>query len=211
MKIQPISYSKIAAAIDYYQSKGWQYVEVPWIVSPSVHRATVPFGENDPRYYDNKLPDGFLVGSAEQGFVQLAESGALKPGKYCAVSPCFRSEAEKDDIHYRNFMKVELFQNWRDQYLAEEEKDLEQMITEVIGFMSKYLTVVKKVFRPLYDIDIQEVTTGIELGSYGMRSIGNIEYLCGTALAEPRFSTVSEHVALCASDSLTREHVCGNK
>lgn len=125
---------------------------------------------------------GYLVGSAEQGFLQLMRGGRLISGKkYMSISPCFRDDPV-DDWHCQYFTKLELFIPGGDHWARDE-------IMEAAGafFISQ------SVFPEVRTIDDQSYDweyNGVELGSYYWRQVGGLKWACGTGLAQPRFNQV---------------------
>ena len=184
-----INYRLIAEALEYYQDQGYELIDVPWTVPKNVLKITTPEGVV---FEDNKYLDKYLVGSAEQSFLQLVKSNQLPFGNYCAVTPCFRND-EEDELHQKYFMKVELFSyvyKW-----WELNSTLEMMILDAKTFMSMFTFGSAKVVetendrsKESYDIEYN----GIELGSYGIRKHENINWVYGTGLAEPRFSFATQ-------------------
>lgn len=168
----PIDWKLLYEAKAFYEALGFEYVEVPWIVHQSVTNATF---DGMP----HRTQHGDLVGSAEQSFIQMILLGELLPGKYQAITPCFRSDV-LDETHESHFMKLELIDmvrpnNWR------------TMACLVEGFMQSHIpTRVVDIDESQCDI---ETPDGIELGSYGRRDVGSVSFAYGTGLAEPRFST----------------------
>jgi len=185
------SLANMALAMEYYTSKGFKYIDTPWIIPEEPHAATVPFDQDDNRYYDNKLPDGFLVGSAEQGFIHEwtddAHSFQLN-SKYMSFSPCFRSEGKYDIYHKRYFLKLELF--------IPVHHFTETVLTSIIDDAYNFFTTNGKKVKVIKiddtQSDIVTINTGAELGSYGFRIYHpmNLQYFFGTGIAEPRFSCV---------------------
>jgi len=188
-----INYRAFFEAQQLYFTYGYQVIDVPWIISDIVHKATVPFSSTDNRYHDNKLPDGHLVGSAEQGFLELIKQNRLNYGCYQSISPCFRSEDVYDELHCRYFLKLELIN-----YINNKTTNKDSLKNCQIGllnhamiFFSSYFNKSNLKISQTDDentIDIIHIPTQIELGSYGIRKIDNDFYICGTGLAEPRFS-----------------------
>lgn len=171
----PIDYSKIAAAIEYYKKVGFTYIDVPWD-TPKKHREITFIGKD----FNPIGEDRFLVGSAEQSFAYLADIGKLKRGPYVACTPCFRSD-EIDETHQQYFMKVELFDT-NDPSI----RRLHHIIKLAERFFSTYIPVrIVETSHNNYDI---ETTSGIELGSYGIRAWHGLEWIFATGLAEPRLS-----------------------
>lgn len=172
-----INYGLLTEAIDFYESLGFTYIEVPWATSQEAQDLTRP-------------PDGslfplegkYLVASAEQSLLQLALEGGLKQGAYVTCTPCFRGD-RLDETHHRYFMKVELMV-----YQPEvPEAALEKVLAAARDFFSGYVrTKTVRLSDGSYDL---ESSRGIELGSYGIRnheSVGTWVY--GTGVAEPRLT-----------------------
>lgn len=184
---QPIDWWLLGKAQDFYQRRGYQYVEVPWAVRPEITQVTIPHWVDPFSLTDLDLD---LVGSAEQSFLQMMWDGRLLPGRYCAISPCFRREPHLDDLHQLHFMKLEL--------IDFNPPDLDQAFLDIVGdahrFMGSYMQVKLRQIeddesgpRRQYDL---ESLGGIELGSYGVRNAGRTYWVYGTGIAEPRFSYV---------------------
>lgn len=170
-----IDYKKISEAIDFYKNKGFSHIEVPWDTSEKYRNITFngedfnPIGEN--RY---------LVGSAEQSFAMLYHLEKIVRGSYVACTPCFRGD-EIDKYHQEYFMKVELFDN-----NDTSEKRLLHIINLARVFFEQYISVkIVKVGDFEYDIMTH---FDLELGSYGIRQHGNLKWIYGTGIAEPRLS-----------------------
>lgn len=188
-----IDYYKINQAVNYYTRTDYEYIEVPWIVSEESHRSLIPFQESDPRYFENKLPDGHLVGSAEAGFFQKMLDETLFWRSYCAVTPCFRTATEIDDWHLRHFMKVELcFYFGKKQLTEEDQKKSTLNLLEDAKIFFSYFIPLNDLLTVETDIgfDIIERKTNIELGSYGYRSKNEHTWCYGTGLALPRLDQV---------------------
>lgn len=169
-----IDYARIATAVSYYVGLGYVPTEVPWIVGERAYEVTKP-----PGAVGFVTLRGYLVASAEQGFIQLLQGGA-KLGKCVAVTPCFRHETY-DDLHLPYFMKVELIAT-----ADVSDTALTGMIREAEGFFNAYIRT--QVIETHDGYDIVEAVTGIELGSYGRRQTGDLTWLYGTGLAEPRLA-----------------------
>lgn len=177
--ITMINYKILTNALDYYSENGFTYKNVEWLVDEKIADITKPdFVRNF--YIDDKA----LIGSAEQSFLQLIHDGSLSPGKYVALTPCFRDDIV-DLTHKRYFMKVELIDT-----LDTSEERLTVIIDICLNFFNKHTNVsLEKTGELMYDII--DTKTGIELGSYGIRShklVGS--WIYATGVAEPRLSTV---------------------
>jgi hypothetical protein len=172
-----IDYRKLSAGLDYYESLGYPYIEVPWVVSREAVAVTLP--ENAKA---TSVQYGDLVGSGEQSFIELMLRGQAIL-KACCITPCFRIEDNYDNLHHPYFMKLELINSdatW---------ENLEQMIADASGFFQKYIEV--EVIQTESDTyDIIDTQRKIELGSYGFRTVNNDRFIYGTGLALPRLDTV---------------------
>lgn len=207
-QIGPTQYKALFAAMDYYASCGYKYVDVPWVVSEKAvlltrppHIKTPVWGYNvDYKDYDPDLgllkrKGKFLcpVASAEQSFLQMKLDDPKFGGKLMAMTPCFRNEPVLDELHQPCFMKLELI-NWD----ATGEEDLHKMIADArLWFESQLFVDVIPNIDPdpigLKAYDIVTSKTGIELGSYGIRTHKKVgRWLYGTGHAEPRYSIAME-------------------
>jgi len=184
------SWKRLAIAQKHYEKFGFKYFDVPWTVNPNISNITKPSWVKD--YY---IEDKVLVGSAEQGF--LAKWNVLDSKElYYSITPCFRYEDEQDILHKFYFMKLELFS-----------KDITKLPyiircaelffrSQISWGKRKYLT------RKLTDVDSNNNASYdlnykvIELGSYIYRNSHNKEWVCGTGLAEPRFTQAYTGVLL---------------
>lgn len=169
-----VNYERIACAVSYYERLGYVLTEVPWIVGARAYEVTKP-----PCAVGFVTLGGYLVASAEQGFIQLLQDGT-ELGKCVAVTPCFRHETY-DDLHLPYFMKVELIRTGDISDSA-----LMSMICEAEAFFNA--VTVTRIIRTADGYDIVDAVTGIELGSYGRRQAGELSWLYGTGLAEPRLT-----------------------
>ena len=171
-----IDYRKLAAALDHYEPLGYTYIETPWVVSRKAIDATLPPGATI-----TSVQYGDLVGSAEQGFIELILRGHTVL-KACSISPCFRMEDSFDVLHHAYFMKLELIST------EATEMNLQQMINDAKVFYEKYTRV--DIIQTTPDAyDIVDRKRQIELGSYGIRLIGENRFIYGTGLALPRLDT----------------------
>lgn len=186
-----IDYNKLTHAIEYYEKRGFKYIDAEWDVNIDIADITVPEGRT-PYPLDNKV----LVGSGEHFFMELMSKGGLKPGRYCCLTPCFRQESTIDDLHKRYFMKVELIDTEKTYH-----NNVLDIVNCAMSFFKEYLMFSKLeittekaelnnkglIEKISYDINYD----GIELGSYGLRSHPKIgEWVYGTGCAEPRLSYI---------------------
>lgn len=186
--ITPAGWRRLSEAIDFYVGRGYTYIEVPWIVSPNATGATIPEGEGRKA---TSLADGrHLVGSAEQGFVQMMMDGKLPAGKYVTLTPCFRDEPEITALHRPHFMKVELI------YIPADGDQLYHLDEDAITqdardfFVRCGLGVWRHDDSQGIDLMCYRLAPSMELGSYGIRTHGSFRWVYGTGCAEPRTSQV---------------------
>jgi hypothetical protein len=173
-----IDYNIVSDAISFYQSRGYEYIEVPWIISKDAYYATKP-----PDSVDVSAMGGYLAASGEQGFLELLLAGQKITKAVCAT-PCFRHE-QWDKYHQPYFFKVELI-NTLSPMKGGGVMPLEKDATE---FFSRYLkTRVSIVQEGATLVDIVSDRKGIELGSYGKRYYKGIIWHFGTGVALPRLT-----------------------
>ena len=159
-----IDYRKLGAALEHYEARGYEYIEVPWAVRPEATNITLPAGREA-----TAVQYGDLVGSAEQSFIELMMRGRAIT-KACAITPCFRLEETYDELHHGYFMKLELITT-----NATPEK-LQATINDARDFFSSY-TDVEIILTGADMYDIIDKHHKIELGSYGLRACGDISFV----------------------------------
>lgn len=168
-----IDYGKIAKAIKHYTELGYEYIEVPWLVSQETMNVTAP---SDRRLFDTFA--GSLVASGEQSFIEIRKT--LKRGKYLCATPCFRDEQSIDELHRQYFFKVELINvGPRHQGAA-----AMQLLFDAWKLFHNYWPVDTVKTDIGWDLNIGEV----EVGSYGYREHDGFAWAYGTGIAEPRLS-----------------------
>jgi hypothetical protein len=173
-----INYKHIHDSIEFYSIK-YTRIEVPWLVSDYVDSITRPEGTQPYQVKHNKKN---LVASAEQSFLYLYLKNFLPIGKFQAVTPCFRSGDSFDYTHSKYFIKNELIQTD-----IVNGSELEKMVELASSFFSKYfgnINIIKT--ENGFDINWKEY----ELGSYGIRECEFLQWIYGTACAEPRMSRI---------------------
>lgn len=179
--LRPINWSYISQAVQFYALRGYQHVEVPWIIPHAVIMGTAPAWVTP-----LATPEGDLVGSGEQGLLHMALQGRLTPGRYQTTTPCWRDDPE-DELHGRHFVKVELM------ILKANPtpEDRDAIMTDAKAFYDHFLSTTRLVvdLEP-HQVDIICDETKIELGSYGVRRFLHAAWAYGTGCAEPRLSTV---------------------
>jgi hypothetical protein len=177
--VTPIAWQRLAAAVEYYGNLGYEYVNTPWIVSPWAHSQTCPPGRAHEVFVSSDHV-GALVGSAEQGLIELWANKKLPNSlKLMSVGPCFRVEDSYDEkIVLPQFMKLELWSNGHSPI---------ELAHEAQGFMRRWYHPIDLV-ETAEGFDLQHRT--IEVGSYGERVVDGFRYTYGTGLAEPRFTNL---------------------
>ena len=176
-----IDYNILADSVDFYSNRGYKYIELPWIIEKDYIEFTYK-ESNKFILQDNRS----LLGSAEQSFIKLYKENRLR-GSFQSITPCFRND-NIDEIHQESFMKNEIFVN---DYISSDR--LLELINECLEFYKKH-TNIESIIEAVktkdefslesYDININ----GIEVGSYGIRTVEDISWIYGTGLALPRFT-----------------------
>ncbi|MCZ7862508.1 hypothetical protein O9X98_14130 [Agrobacterium salinitolerans] len=175
------NWARLARALDYYSSNGFLRVELDWSAPKDICSITCP---DEGRMF--AFDDEYLVGSAEQAFMDAQNLGSLPAGRYVALTPCFRREPVVSETHLRHFMKVELFAS----HDARDELAYEFGLLAADFMQRETSHVVELVATEEgYDLEI----AGLEVGSYAARTANGMSWTCGTGLAEPRFSTAVEN------------------
>ncbi|AXQ69725.1 histidyl tRNA synthetase [Caulobacter phage CcrSC] len=182
------SWKRLHQAVEFYVDRGYTYIDAPWAVGRKVMDMTCPRPD-----LASPLEDKFLVGSAEQSFLEL-ETDTLGTGRFVALTPCFRvADAGRSVNHSPYFMKVELYSN----LALRRERVLRRMIEDAKACFTM-LGATNLEVHPIQDETAKFaqdiVWRGLELGSYGIRKRQHpvLEeehiWIYGTGLAEPRFS-----------------------
>lgn len=182
-----IDWQLIAQAQSYYESLGYKYVETPWLVPTYYTEQTKPFKDKsfvlDSDLFENQNSE--LVGSAEQGFLYLIDNQKIPLGKYCSISPCFRTESY-DSLHQPWFLKLELID-----CKSTNKTSLNNVLLDAFKFFQSITNgnlEIINLANNTYDINLNN----IEIGSYGFRTINGVDYIYGTGLALPRFSVADK-------------------
>jgi hypothetical protein len=179
-----IDYQNIADSIKYYSERGFQRIESPWTVTKQISEITKPVEAKEFNLDNGKV----LVASAEQSFLYLYLKGFLPKGQFQSCTPCFRNE-HFDNLHTKYFIKNELIKT--DEI---SEKKLQDVVDIAWHFFSKKLNTTS-LETILTGDDSYDITyKGIELGSYGIRSCEFLDWVYGTACAEPRLSYILNQI-----------------
>ena len=178
-----INYNRIHRSIEYYRSKSYQRVESPWTVTKPVSEITKPKGSKEWTIIEK---DKVLVASGEQSFLYMYLKGFLPKGKFQTVTPCFRDETF-DELHTKYFMKNELIIT--DDVTIE---NLSKIVEDAKNFLEVEINhKIEVVNTELgYDLEID----GMELGSYGIRNCGYLDWIFVTGLSEPRTSYIKNKI-----------------
>lgn len=180
--LSPISWRLVAQALEFYQRNGFQYLEVPWAVADAAVSATLPPEREATKYLASHQLS--LVGSAEQSFLAMMMANEISHGKYVAATPCFRDDP-LTKFHQKTFFKVELIEIC----LKPPEADsVSEMINVAKAFFQDCLGTKTDLIETSDGFDLE--VNGVEVGSYGQRSLHGWHWIYGTGLAEPRFSKV---------------------
>ncbi len=179
-----INYRRVAKAIKKYQKLGYTYIDTPWLVSDEAVTATLPPNRIGFELGHPTLKPGRLVGSAEQGFIQMMLDDKLRPGHYVSAGPCFRDEDPVDRLHQYAFFKVELISYAGTSSLTETAarvmaNDADTVLYDMYGHGGRVVKTPEG-----WDIEVE----GVEVGSYGVREHKGHRWAYGTGLALPRTS-----------------------
>lgn len=186
-----INWTRISQAVEFYKSLGFEYIETPWHVDRTTAMITCPnelflvTTDRSRQNKNNRIIYQSLVGSAEQGFMQLALDGKLDGVNYVSAGPCFREELQYDDLHLPQFFKVELFVRCQDERQARQAAN--ELLYRAKRFMQDHSDAPLAIVEEGFGWDLQ--LNGVEVGSYGYRCADSIGFWAyGTGIAEPRFS-----------------------
>ena len=206
--MQPvIRWDLLADALAFYQKAGFHYVEAPWIVSREAMDITRP--AEAIALWAQGGNEG-LVGSAEQGFLEMYLRGSLPMNRFLvAASPCFRpSDTNPTRCSLPTFFKVELG------YFLEPGRlggllvlqeialvlrrlageFLRKSFPHILGNISEEPLLSPEERGPLWERQVGDLLIGgAEVGSYGVRKRVReggppLAWAFGTGLAEPRTS-----------------------
>jgi hypothetical protein len=189
MAIVNIDYELLSKATAYYRHRDYQYIEVPWYVSEEVTRMTYK-GPITNSIKGNKV----LVGSGEQGFLELMFYNKLECNTYYqTVTPCFR-EDEEDETHQPYFLKLELF-CYSNYLWWDPSEGMAKIMNDILSFFTPYFPKksiqIKVPYIPLGNnvLEAKDIyLNNIEIASISYSFTKNEYYVCGTGLALPRFS-----------------------
>lgn len=178
MTLPTIDYQRLLSARDWYDARGYRFIEVPWLVPDEAYHVTSP---TDRKWLQTPL--GNVIASGEQSFIHLLQTGKLKTHvqdtQFQTLTPCFRDEPVLDDLHQTHFVKVEL--------INLDVNCLFTVIHDAQDFFSRFINT-KIVQTSARSWDIVTSEHEIELGSYGVRFCAAGSFIYGTGLAEPRLS-----------------------
>lgn len=190
-----IDYNLIGKAVDFYVGKGYEHINVDWMVAPQFSFATYRKKGAQFRTLSSSGYAQHLVGSAEQGFIQSVSKKEVEfDRRYVSVTPCFR-RGDIGPVNQEWFMKVELSVVSKDNTVW-----CEEMLEDAWQCFD-YLGARQDRMRLWLDDSGQkdimhEYMDGyLELGSYGYRSLdgltnGNCLIHYATGLALPRFQLI---------------------
>ena len=204
MDATPIDYSLVSKALEFYVSKGYEYIDVPWMINPKFGKMTESPDSGIFTTIDSYGRELHLIGSGELGFIQMAHL-MIPNKKYVSATPCFR-RGDISVIHSETFFKVELSScsNSSNEMYLEFINDA-MILFKQFGADSNRLNITypdKNDYRFNHDIEYPVSLYGqrpfmLELGSYGQRYIENLHSTnnvinYGTGLALPRFQLIEK-------------------
>lgn len=183
-----INYHNLAKSVDFYAERGFERLEAPWWVSPETMKITAPPGHHED--YFIPINQKCLVASGEQSFLYMMLKERLPAGGYQTVTPCFRNESI-GALSKKTFIKNELIQT-----KDVTPENLKRIIDICFDFfasvvpMKSKLEIIQTGDTPENGVDIYY--SGVELGSYGIRSHLFLDWIYATGCAEPRLSRAVE-------------------
>lgn len=185
-----IVWENISNTLEFYRLKKFKYIETPWFVSDEFIKLTYD-GLNK---FWLKDFNSTLVGSAEQGFIAMYTSNMLEIEKtYISCTPCFRTEDIIDELHSYFFMKCECFIPTEN--ISQDDQNI-KLCALVDLAKENFKLLESKIYYEIVktELGFDILGNSIEIGSYYQRTLEyknkNYSYICGTAIAEPRFSFV---------------------
>jgi len=177
-----ISYNLLAKSVEFYEARGYQRIEAPWLVTPAISKITKPHHSAEfivQKDSEEKIKS--FVASGEQGFLYLINKGHLpESGTFQTITPCMRNDSF-DSTHTKYFLKNELISYGKDRrcysHLMSDARDFMKSVggSTITGY---------GVTEDTADLYYK----GVEVGSYGERTCDFVDWTYGTGLAEPRFS-----------------------
>jgi len=191
-----IDYKLLGEAQSYYSKFGYNYIEVPWMVSANCDNITKPDDIQEMKIeYNGK----HIIASGDQGFLYLRMKGYINNGRYQTITPCFRNESQ-DNIHQKMFMKCELIEFVPvGMDLGKLKAKMNDIAKDAYTFFEIHAKDPSELNYTAYnespqcrnlckrDIEYR----GFEIGSYGIREYNDIAWIYGTGIAEPRFSKIN--------------------
>lgn len=204
-----IDYSLLGRAMAFYKVQGYTSFNAPWMVRTNISSITLPSEDNAFLVTTINGHYNHLVGSAEQGFLQMLSDGELLEDEYyVSCTPCFRRGDVKmayDDfgvsvglINQETFMKVELSMATQNPY---NESWKRVLMTDALQLLESLniqdIRVLEGMDGKSADIMAFDPSCNglIELGSYGVRDIpcndgGTLYAHYGTGIALPRLQRI---------------------
>lgn len=175
-----IDFSFFVSAKEYYSRLDFNYIDVPWRVSLPTARETIDFVPNRSLLL---CDDSVLIGSGEQGFLDLILHGNLPPGSYSTITPCFRGDIISP-LHRKEFMKMELID-----FKNVSVKRFKEILDFCLKFHQNYLSDVRILYTDTADeISADIISNEIEIGSYGIRTGKHFKWIYATGVALPRLT-----------------------
>lgn len=184
-----INYQLIDRVLDYYITKGCQYVEAPWLISKQAEQAVGTEFISGQFSQDARC----FVGSAEQSLIDLYFNNEVtKDVSYVSATPCVRLLDNETPTHQETFMKVELTRFVPTKEDAQiHYENFTNLAFELMQSLTKDKLVIER--QSETQVDIVREFDNLELGSYGYRQLDDDSYVVyGTGIALPRFQLCTE-------------------
>ena len=180
LKVDSINYTRLAQAQAFYAGRGYLNVEIPWLVTPTAVRATLPI----PGIVIESIR-GALMNAGEQGFIQKMFDGEITPGLYQTTTPCFidtpagtEHSEQVSLICYQPDNPPAAFEQ-----MVRDAMDCFFVVSDVDAFDARQT-----------DEGVDIAFNGTVIATFGMRQMGEQKWVYGVGLNEPSF-TLAVHSA----------------
>ncbi len=168
--------SRFINAVLYYKERGYIEADFPYYANIDAINITMPVGN----IALSHLGDTAYVGSAEQSFIDCILNGEPYEGSFMAFSPCHRDEKHLSSKTNLIFSKLELYSTSKSYMNILQ--DVKQFIVREYGILRENIEIIQT--ENGHDLELN----GVELGSYGMRTVNGFTYAYGTGITFPRWN-----------------------
>lgn len=169
-----INWNRISYALELAKASGYEHIDVPWSVLTNTN-ALFNRPQDAPLLIDQSHVG--LIRSAESAFFSSYLKDNLSPGRYVTCVPDYNESG----------LSVYLFRTDRTDAIA-----LYNLIDDAEKIYRNDIRGIhpKEISRVSTSDGVSIVIRGVVIGTYGVRKIGNLSWVHGTAMKEPAFSTI---------------------